>query len=403
MSAGNQQLDSENTMLRINAARVGQLMDLVGELSLASDEVIHHPDLHELDSIHTCTNKLNQLIRELQDIVSSLRLIPIEGVFRKMQRLARDLSKQTGKSFKFHLIGEDTEIDKVVVDTLSDPLVHIIRNSVDHGLESPEDRAKTDKPAEGKVVLSARQEGGEIIITIEDDGAGLNRDKILSRAIERGLVRKGEDIPDHKVWELIFEPGFSTKDAVSQLSGRGVGMDVVKTTIQYLRGRIEISSKKGHGSKFKLIIPLSVAFLNTMVVSACNKSYAISIDNIAEVLQATHAEVVRNSATGDLSLKLREQLIPIRYLIEDPAKIKNMVPEVYVVIQSMEICFALPVEAIVGQYQVSIKPLVGCLENIRGISGCAILPNGDISWVIDPATLVLVDNMASGNDKVAAR
>lgn len=396
MSTGAKKSDAENTMLRINASRVATLMDLVGELSLASDEVIHHPALNDLDNFQTSKNKLNQLIRELQDIVSNLRLIPIEGVFRKMQRLARDLAKQTGKDFKFNLAGEETEIDKVVVDTLSDPLVHIIRNSIDHGLEMPEERALTKKPAQGRVSLTARQEGGEIMIIIEDDGAGLNRERILERARSKGLIDPKDILPDSKVWELIFEPGFSTKEAVSQLSGRGVGMDVVKTTIAYLRGRIEIESNEGQGSKFTLVIPLSVAFLNTMVVQVQGRNYAISIDNIAEVVQASQAIVVFNSASGGSSLRIRQELVPVRPLsdlFEEQASTQD--PEVYVVIHSLDRQIAIPVDAILGQYQVSIKPLTGCLEEIRGISGCAILPNGDISWVLDSMQLVEIDRQAS--------
>lgn len=394
MSINNQTLsDTEDSVIRIKAGRVGQLMDMVGELSLAADEVLHHPQLQELelDELQNSAHKLHQLIRELQDLASGLRLVPIDSVFRRMQRLARDLAKQTGKKFTFEIKGEDTEIDKVVVDTLSDPLVHLIRNSVDHGLETNEDRVKKGKPEKGRVTLSARQEGGDIYITIEDDGNGLNKEKILNRAIEKGLVSKHENLPEEKIFSLIFEPGFSTKEAVSQLSGRGVGMDVVKTTINYLRGRIDIKSKEGVGTQLQLVIPLSVAFLNTMVVGAQNKLFAIAIENVAEVLRSSEITVTRSSAVNHESVKVRDQLVPIRSIASlhglHETDAEKSAHNIMVVVSSFDGTVALPVDNIVGQFQVTIKPLTGFLKEIRAVSGCALLPSGDVAWVLDTSQI----------------
>ncbi len=395
--------DSDESVIRIKAGRVAQLMDMIGELSLAADEVLHHPQLRELelDELQNSAHKLHQLIRELQDLASGLRLVPIDSVFRRMQRLARDLSKQTQKQFKFELSGEDTEIDKVVVDTLSDPLVHIIRNSVDHGLESAEDRAKTDKDPMGKVRLSAKQEAGDIYITIEDDGGGLNKQLILNRAIEKGLVKKNQHLSDQQVWQLIFEPGFSTKESVSQLSGRGVGMDVVKTTIAYLRGRINILSQEGQGTKIQLIIPLSVAFLNTMVVANGDALFAVAIDNVIEVFQATPEDISAASANQYHGIRLRDQLVPIKSLDEIHGKNTTLSmdqPGIFIILHTLTGPLAIPVDRILGQYQVTIKPLTGYLKDIRAISGCALLPSGDVAWVLDTTKISATAPPNNSND-----
>lgn len=391
--------DSNDSIIRIKAGKVVQLMDMIGELSLAADEIMHHPKFQtqELDELQNATNKLNQLIRELQDHTSSMRLVTIDAVFKRMQRLARDLSKQTHKDFTFTLSGEETEIDKVVVDTLSDPLVHIIRNCVDHGMESPEQRSAANKSPKGHIHLSAKQESGEIVITIEDDGAGLNKQKILSRAIEKGIIPKNHTLDEASIWQLIFEPGFSTKEAVSSLSGRGVGMDVVKTTMEYLRGHIDIQSTLNQGTKIQLTIPLNLAFLNTMVVSSHQSLFAIAIENILEIFQADEDAIKVSSAGQFEALQLREQLIPIcsfsaihnNSLDNAPAlnttehKPDPQQASIYIILNTHGQAIALPVTQVLGQFQVSIKPLTGYLKQIRAVSGCALLPSGDIAWVLD--------------------
>ena len=379
--------EQDDSVIRIKAGRVAKLMDMVGELGLAAEEVIHHPEIsqYELDEFQNSAHKLNQLIRELQDIASGLRLVPIDGVFRRMQRLIRDLSKQTKKNIKFIIEGEETEIDKVVVDLLSDPLVHMIRNSVDHGIEEPDERLEAGKTEKGTVKLSAKQEGGEIQITIEDDGRGLNKEKIFARAVEKNLIKPNAQLTEEEIYTLIFEPGFSTKEAVSQLSGRGVGMDVVKTTITSLRGRIEVESRPGNGSTMRLIIPLSLAFLDTMVVMISNKLYAISIDSILEVFQLDEEQICSSSFDEKDSIKIREEFIPVRSLdsIYGRKCTYNLSESVVLILNTHQGPLAIPVDQIFGQYQVTVKPLTGHLKNIRAVSGCALLPNGDVAMVLD--------------------
>ncbi len=402
MSIGTQSIsENDDSVIRIKAGRVAKLMDMVSELSLAADEVLHHPQLKELelDELQNSAYKLHQLIRELQDQTSGLRLVPIDTVFRRMQRLARDLSKQTGKKFTFNIKGEDTEIDKVVVDTLSDPLVHLIRNAIDHGLETNEARLMAGKLEKGHVTLSARQEGGDIIITIEDDGAGLNREKILERAILKGLVKEDDHLDDDQVWNLIFEPGFSTKETVSQLSGRGVGMDVVKTTINYLRGRIEVQTNPGCGTCLQLIIPLSVAFLNAMVVSKNDKLFAIAIESITEVFRANEKVLTRSSAGNYECVQVRQKLIPVcslEDLYQEESR-DNSDQKIVIIVNAIGGDVGIPVDNIIGQFQVTIKPLMGYLKEIKATSGCALLPNGDVSLVLDASRLVQNKKLFNAN------
>lgn len=377
----------DDSVIKIKAARVAQLMDMVGELSLATDEVLHHPELRdlELNDFQSSAYKLHQMIRELQDIASGMRLVPITAVFKKMQRLGRDLAKKTKKTFDFIVQGEDTEIDKLVVAALSDPLVHMIRNSVDHGLETDEERQQTGKAEKAKVWLSAKQVSGEIIISIKDNGRGLNRERILSRAIERGIINDKQTLSDSEVWDLIFEPGFSTAEQVSDLSGRGVGMDVVRTTITDLRGRIEIESQKGQGSCFNLIIPLSLAFLETMVVDVSGNLFAIPIDSIEEVFQVNPSAINYNSSDHYFSVKLREELITTVSLKEiyDKEILEKNALKTLVVVSTFKGKIGIPVNHILGQFQVTLKSMNGLLSTIRAVTSCAILPSGDVCWLLD--------------------
>lgn len=377
----------DESIIKIKAARVAQLMDMVGELSLATDEVLHHPELRELElnEFQSSAYKLHQLIRELQDIASGMRLVPITTVFKRMQRLGRDLAKQTKKSFDFIIQGEETEIDKLVVEALTDPLVHMIRNSVDHGLETNEEREATNKSEKAKVWLTAKQISGEIIISIKDNGRGLNREKLIARAIDKGIIAKNQSLTDSEVWNLIFKPGFSTKEQVTELSGRGVGMGVVKTTIMDLRGRIEIESEFGKGSVFNLIIPLSLAFLETMVVDISGKLFAIPIDSIEEIFQISDADINYNSTDKSFTVKIRDELIPTVSLdqLYDNKRLTRSSLKTMVVVSTLRGKIGIPVSQLQGQFQVSLKALSGFLSSIRAVSGCAILPNGDICWLLD--------------------
>lgn len=378
----------QDAYLRIRAAKVTQLLDLVGELGLAATGVTQHPKLQglELEGFEIAVHRLDLLIREVQGLVSSLRLVPIGTVFRRMQRLVRDLSQQTGKPLDLILEGGDTQIDKNLVDQLHDPLMHLVRNAVDHGIESPEERIAAGKPETGRVILEAAQQGREIHITIADDGKGLDRAAILGRARELGLVSADVEPDDSTVWRYIFHSGLSTAREISSLSGRGVGMDVVNDTIRSLRGRIRVESFRGMGTVVSLCIPLTLAFLDSMVVRLRDRLYAIPIDVVDEVIKPDAGQVTRTSATASEVVHVRDELTPICRLqrfYEEAGDERPLFEQILVVVQTTSGMLGVPVDEIIGQQQVTMKPLQGQVQEIRAGAGYALLSSGEVAIALD--------------------
>ncbi len=375
--------------LRIHADKVSRLMDLVGELSLSVAETVNSPDLTgvELIDFEKSAHRLRMIVREIQDASADLRLVPVGEVFRRMRRMVRELERQTGKSIELMLAGEDTEIDKVVVDRLYEPLVHIVRNSADHGLESAEERIEAGKSATGRITLSAAQVGNEIQIMVADDGRGLNRQKILQRARERGLVGPEENPEDATLWKVIFQPGFSTADAITNLSGRGVGMDVLNSTMKALQGRITISSRPGKGTCVTLSIPLTLAFLDSLVMRVGSRLYATPVNVVNEIFRPETFQITAISAGARSELvKIRDELIPIRRLQHFYGETVFTPPleeQVIVVFNTSSGPLGLPVDEIFDQQQVVMKPLQGHLQHIRASLGGALLATGEIAIVLD--------------------
>jgi len=377
--------------LRIRADKVTQLLDLVGELGLAAGAVTRQARLAQLEAegFEAAAHRLEVLIHEAQDQASALRLVPLSQVFQRMQRLVRDLAHQTGKQFDVVLEGEEVEIDKVVVDQLSDPLMHLIRNAADHGLEPPPERVAAGKPARGRLILSAAQRGREVLMAVADDGRGLNREAILQRARERGLIGP-HDTPDDKVlWNCIFQSGFSTAAEVTNLSGRGVGMDVVQNTIRALRGHVEIETQAGQGTRITLAIPLTLAFLESLVVRADDRLYAIPIDTVSELFQPAVETVIRSSASAETVVLRQGTAVPLVSLAPaqgqaPPALAGRMV----VVAQTRRGKVGLVADEVIGQQQVVMKPLTGHLRDIRGGVGCALLTSGEVALALDAERFV---------------
>lgn len=381
--------NTQGAFLRIPAEKVGRLMDLVGELSLSVSEVIHSSDLAglELSEFEKSAHRLKMVVHEVQDASAELRLVPVGDVFRRMRRMVRELERQTGKKIDLALVGEDTEIDKVVSDRLYEPLVHVVRNSADHGLEMPEERIAAGKPDSGRITLSAAQVGGEIQITIADDGRGLNRERILARARERGLIGPSEIPEDQNLWKVIFEPGFSTAETVTNLSGRGVGMDVLNTTIKDLRGHISVSSNTGKGTNVTLSIPLTLAFLDSLVMRVDQRLYATPVDVVSEVFRPEQGQISTVSAeNGAEMIRVRGELVPVcrlqRYYGES-GDLKPLDKQVVVVFNTSHGQIGLPVDEMHDQQQVVMKPLQGQLERIRASLGCALLGTGEVAIVLD--------------------
>lgn len=365
-------------------------MDLVGELSLSVSETIHSSDIASLDltDFEKSAHRLKLVLREVQEAAAELRLVPISDVFQRMGRLVRELERQTGKEVDLEMHGEETEIDKIVVDQLFEPLVHVVRNAVDHGLELPDERQEKGKRRRGKVVLSAAQVGGNIQITIADDGRGLNRSKILDRARQRGLIGPEEQPEDRELWQLLFKAGFSTAETVTNLSGRGVGMDVLDNTIKRLRGRIMVDSVWGAGARVVLSIPLSLAFIDSLVMRVGARLFATPIGVVAEIFRPTCEQLTAITAEGGAEMvRVRDALVPIcrldRFYGEGDQGVDSLDQKIILVFHTSQGKIGLPVDELFDQQQVVMKPLQGHLERIRASFGCALLGTGEVAMMLD--------------------
>ncbi len=379
---------SLQTDIRVNLQKVDTVINLVGELMIVSQMITSNLS-GDSEKTNRSSHQLNSLITELQDVAMSIRMIPLAGTFRKMVRLVRDLSKKSGKQVVFETKGEDTELDKTVVEQISDPLVHLVRNSIDHGIETPDDRLLVGKPATGKLVIEAKYEGNEVWINIIDDGRGLSREKILARAKDRNLVTdEADEWPDSKIYKLIFAPGFSTAEKVTSVSGRGVGMDVVKRNIEKVKGHVDIKTVPGQGSTIGLRIPLTLAIIDGMLLRVGKAIYTAPLLAIRESVQIKSSQVT--IVDGKEVVMIREQLIPVFRL----HKLHNIKPDydnleegILIILEHQDDVFGLFVDELLGQYQTVIKGLSDYLGKVSGVSGCSILSNGEVSLILDVADL----------------
>jgi two-component system chemotaxis sensor kinase CheA len=379
--------------IRVDTAKLDKLFDLVGELITAEAIVLNSPDLAglKLDSFSKSFAGLNKISREIQETTMMIRMIPLESLFQKMTRLVRDLSRKSDKPVDFRVTGQDTEMDKNVIEQISDPLVHIIRNAIDHGIETPEQRAAAGKPAMSAVRLDAKYEGSEIWISIKDDGAGLNRERILAKAIEKGMV-KGDPaaMPDKDVWALIFEPGFSTAAKVTEVSGRGVGMDVVKKNLERIRGKVDIHTTKGEGTEFILKIPLTMAIIDGITVRAGSSYYSIPLGDILEFFKVTASQLTITEK-GEETVTLRGSVLPlvkIGEVFKIPGAVLDPTAGIVIVVHSGGHSACLLIDEVVGNQQIVVKSLSEYLGKVEGISGCSILGDGTVSFIIDTGKLL---------------
>lgn len=386
---------ADSGLMRVSSQKISRLMDLVGELSLSVAETVQSADLAGLDlgRFDASAHRLAMIVREVQDAATELRLVPVDEVFRRLRRMVRELERQTGKQIDMVVEGADTAIDKLVSDRLYDPLLHVLRNSADHGLEQAAEREANGKSPAGRITLSAAQVGSEVRITVEDDGRGLSRERILKKARERGLFGPDEEPEPALLWKVIFEPGFSTAEDVTNLSGRGVGMDVLHTTMASLRGRIGVESTAGKGTKVTLHIPVSLAFLDCIILRKGTRLYAIPIDMISEIGKATDGDLPAISADGGRELyRLRGSHIPVCRLEKFYGETTDCAPlqqgSVMVVFNTVAGLTAMPVDEILDRQQVVMKPLAGRLATLRASWGFAILGTGDVALVLDCERLV---------------
>ncbi|GBG00754.1 hypothetical protein AZSI13_00810 [Azospira sp. I13] len=386
-----------DSSIRVGVEKVDQLINLVGELVITQAMLLATAQQMQEAAPERLLNGLTQLernSRDLQEAVMSIRMLPISFVFSRFPRVVRDLSGKLGKQVELKMSGETTELDKGLIEKITDPLTHLIRNSLDHGIESPEKRIAAGKPPGGTITLKAAHQGGNIVIEVGDDGAGLNRQKILSKARERGLAAS-DQMSDQDVWALIFEPGFSTADQVTDVSGRGVGMDVVRRNIQALGGRIEIESMTGIGTRMTVRLPLTLAILDGMSVSVGEEIYIIPLSYVVESLQPKPSDIKTVSHQGRV-IQVRGEYLPVVVLHEvfdaEP-KVREFHEGIMVVLNSDGAKAALFVDALVGQHQVVIKSLEQNYRKVRGVSGATIMGDGRVALILDTSALV---SMAKG-------
>jgi two-component system chemotaxis sensor kinase CheA len=379
--------------IRVDTSKLDKLFDLVGELITAEAIVLNSSDLAglKLDNFSKAFAGLNKISREIQETTMMIRMIPLESLFQKMTRLVRDLSRKSDKPVDFRVTGQDTEMDKNVIEQISDPLVHIIRNAIDHGLEPPESRAKTGKSASGSLKLDAKYEGSEIWISVKDDGAGLNRERILAKAMEKGMI-KGDPaaVADKDVWALIFEPGFSTAAKVTEVSGRGVGMDVVKRNLERIRGKVDIRTAVGEGTDFILKIPLTMAIIDGITVRAGRNYYSIPLGDILEFFKVSSSQLTV-AEKGEVTVALRGSVLPLVKLGEVfniPDATLDPTEGIVIVLHSGGRNACLLIDEVVGNQQIVVKSLSEYLGKVEGISGCSILGDGTVSFIIDTGKLL---------------
>jgi len=378
--------------IRVELGKLDSLINLIGELVIAENMLIHNPDLKglELENFNKAGQHMSKLVRELQEMAMTIRMIPVSGLFRRMIRLVHDISVKAGKKVDLELIGEETEIDKTVIETITDPLVHLLRNSLDHGLEPPDERIAAGKDETGTVKLSARHEEGEVWVTIEDDGRGLNKEKILEKAISKGLIEgDGSDMSDRQINNLIFAPGFSTADKVTDISGRGVGMDVVKKNLEKIKGKIDVSSTPGQGSKITLRIPLTLAIIDGMIVRVGTSTCIVPTLSMLEAFRPVMDQITI-TPDGDELAKVRENFLPIVRLHDILGKkpdSHDLADGILIVLEYQETRFCLFIDEIVGQQQTVIKGLSNFIGNVPGVSGCTILGDGEVCLILDVGAL----------------
>ncbi len=383
--------------VKVDADRLDQLVDMIGELVIAESMVAQSPEFRNNIStdLERHLSQLDKITRELQVMAMSLRMVPVRSTFQKMARLVRDLAKKTNKAVNFIMTGEDTELDKTVVDKIGDPLVHMVRNAVDHGLENnAEERRSGGKEPIANVSLRAFHKGGNIHIQIEDDGRGLNRDAILQKARDRNIINEGDILSDREVWNLIFEPGFSTAREITAVSGRGVGMDVVKRNIESLRGQVEIHSEMGKGTLFTIRLPLTLAIIDGMVIRVGEERYVLPTLSIVISLRPESADITTVVGRGEM-LRLQGKLIPLfrlHQLFDIPQAQHNPLEGTVVVVENDGKQVGLLIDEILGQQQIVIKSVGESLKDVPGIAGGAIMPDGRVGLILDIAGLIqLVD------------
>ncbi|NLM52487.1 MAG: chemotaxis protein CheA [Firmicutes bacterium] len=379
------------SMISVHVAKLDKLMDLVGELVIAEAMVTQNPDLAglELPSFQQAARQLHKITNEIQETVMSVRMVPLTTTFLKMQRIVRDMGKKLNKEVKLQLIGEETEVDKNVIEHLSDPLMHLIRNAIDHGIETAEERVQKGKPVAGTIILEAKHAGSFVLVIVKDDGRGLDKDKILQKARRQDLLTKPEaEYTDKEIYSLIFLPGFSTNEKVTEYSGRGVGMDVVVKNLEAIGGTVFVDSQKDQGTVFTLKIPLTLSIIEGMNINVGKARFTIPVTSIRESVRLAKNKLVKDP-DGNEMIMVRGECYPIIRLHEFyalPTEVTDLAEGIFVMVEHDDKRLCLFADEILGQQEVVVKSLPNYLQKhhkIRGIGGCTLLGDGSISLILD--------------------
>lgn len=387
---------SHQKIISVQVDKLDKLMNLVGELVISEAMVTQNPDLKglEIDNFHKAARQLHKITNELQDVVMSIRMVPLAATFQKMHRIVRDMSKKLDKEVQLQLIGEATEVDKNIIEHISDPLMHLVRNAIDHGIEPSEDRAALGKQKAGMVTLEAKNAGSDVLVLVRDDGKGLNKEKILTKARENGLINKPEnEMSDKEIYNLIFLPGFSTKESVTEFSGRGVGMDVVTKNIEAIGGSVAVDSVEGTGSIVTLKIPLTLAIIDGMNIRVGSSCYTIPTTTIRESFKPKTSDIIIDPDGNEMIMVrgLCYPILPLHKFYGVKTAITNYAEGILIMIEHDEKSICIFADELLGQQQVVVKALPGYIKNTQksqGLAGCTLLGDSSISLIVDVSALI---------------
>ena len=390
----------QQSIISVNVEKMDSLMDLIGELVIAEAVVLQNPDLKvpglELSNFQKASGQLSKITTELQEVIMSMRMMPLTNTFQKMRRIVFDVSRKLGKDIELEVIGENTEVDKNIIENITDPLMHLVRNSVDHGIEEKaEDRTAIGKPAKGKITLEAKNEGGKVYISVKDDGKGLNKEKLYQKALEKGVIENKpmSEFTEKEIFRFITLPGFSTKEEVTEYSGRGVGMDVVVKNIQNISGRLDITSVEFEGSEMTLVIPLTLAIINGIVVQVGDSPFVIETASIKEFVRVGEDSLIYEPS-GEEYIVLRGECYPFIRLNERyglPNSVDKVEEGIVVVLEHEGSQVCVLIDKLLQEQEIVVKPIPSYVKKINGLSGCTQLGDGSIALILDIAGLLMHD------------
>ncbi|WP_331665393.1 chemotaxis protein CheA, partial [Anaerocolumna sp.] len=383
--------NTHQSIISVDVFKLDKLMDLMGEMVIAEAMVTQNPELKslQLNSFYKAARQLRKITGEMQDMVMSIRMVPLTVTFHKMYRIVRDMSRKLGKEVELTLLGEETEVDKNIIEHISDPLMHLVRNAVDHGIEEPEVREAAGKPRAGQVILEAKNAGSEVLVTVRDDGKGLNKTRIIEKSMEQGILNKPEnEMTDREIYNLIFRPGFSTNDSVTEFSGRGVGMDVVIKNLEAVGGSVSVDSGEGTGTITTLKIPLTLAIIDGMNIRVGNAKYTLPTTSIQETFQARKRDIIKQP-DGNEMIMVRGECHPIlrlHKLFAIKTDITDLTKGIMLMVEQEGKSLCLFADELIGQHQVVVKTLPAYVKNLKkveGLAGCTLLGDGSISLILN--------------------